>query len=190
MNVNLFQKIKNYYHRAQSSKEWDKLIKSENWLILDTETTGTDKTSQIIEIGIIDPYGHVLMNQRIRPIGISRMPAQAKKVHGIGIPDLKDSPYFADIVQEFMAIISNKTILCYNADFDYRLLMQTAEANDMRIGLNNFSCVMKRYAEYVGEWDDYRKSYKWQKLPGGTHGAIGDCNATLAVIVRMATLKR
>ena len=45
---------------------------------------------------------------------------------------------------------------------------------------------METYAEWVGEWSDYFGSYKWQPLPGGDHDAVGDAQAALAVLRRMA----
>jgi DNA polymerase-3 subunit epsilon len=38
---------------------------------------------------------------------------------------------------------------------------------------------------WVGE-PGWRGGFRWQKLPGGDHSAIGDARATLAVIRRMA----
>jgi DNA polymerase-3 subunit epsilon len=45
---------------------------------------------------------------------------------------------------------------------------------------------MLKYAEFVGEWNDYHGNYRYQKLPGGDHTAVGDCRATLKVIKKMA----
>jgi DNA polymerase-3 subunit epsilon len=45
---------------------------------------------------------------------------------------------------------------------------------------------MQWYSQWVGEWNDYHQDYKWQRLPGGDHSALGDCKATLEVIRRMA----
>lgn len=50
----------------------------------------------------------------------------------------------------------------------------------------SWDCAMLPYSAYIGDWDDYLKSYKWQKLPGGDHSAIGDCRSTLAIINKMA----
>ncbi len=45
---------------------------------------------------------------------------------------------------------------------------------------------MQLYSDFVGEWNDYFGSNKWQKLPGGDHTALGDCLATLEVIKYIA----
>jgi DNA polymerase-3 subunit epsilon len=45
---------------------------------------------------------------------------------------------------------------------------------------------MHWYAQFVGDWNEYHGNYKWQRLPGGDHSALGDCRATLAVLKEMA----
>lgn len=45
---------------------------------------------------------------------------------------------------------------------------------------------MLQYSQFVGDWDRYRNAYRWQKLWGGDHTALGDCRATLARIAEMA----
>jgi DNA polymerase-3 subunit epsilon len=45
---------------------------------------------------------------------------------------------------------------------------------------------MLKHAEWVGEWNDYHGSFRWQKLVGGDHSALGDCLATLETIRKMA----
>lgn len=49
-----------------------------------------------------------------------------------------------------------------------------------------YDCAMLRYAEWVGEWNNYHNSFCWQKLEGGDHSALGDCATTLAVLEKMA----
>jgi DNA polymerase-3 subunit epsilon len=45
---------------------------------------------------------------------------------------------------------------------------------------------MLQYAAYVGDWSEYRGSYRRQPLPGGDHTALGDALACLALIKAMA----
>jgi DNA polymerase-3 subunit epsilon len=45
---------------------------------------------------------------------------------------------------------------------------------------------MHWYSQWIGDWNDYHGNYKWQRLPGGDHSALGDCRATLAVLKQMA----
>jgi DNA polymerase-3 subunit epsilon len=45
---------------------------------------------------------------------------------------------------------------------------------------------MRQYAAFVGEWNEYHGNYRWQRLPGGDHSALGDARATLSLLKRMA----
>jgi len=179
-------KRKKKLDRAKASQWAKSLLNSEDWIIIDTETTGLNENAQVIEIGIINHKGEILLSQRIKPIGISTMPSAAKKVHGIGIPDLKQCPTLEETAPQLLKIIKSKRVIAFNASYDYRLLTQSATANDIAIGLPSFECAMLKYSMFIGEWNDYRKSYKWQKLPMATHGAIGDCMATFQALKEMA----
>lgn len=48
-------------------------------------------------------------------------------------------------------------------------------------------CVMRVYAKYVGEWNEFHGDYKWQRLPRGGHRALDDCQATLRMLREMAS---
>jgi len=43
-------------------------------------------------------------------------------------------------------------------------------------------CAMDIYAQFIGEINPQTGTYKWQKLQGGDHTALGDCEATLSII--------
>lgn len=44
---------------------------------------------------------------------------------------------------------------------------------------------MEWYAQYVGDWHDYYRSYRWMPLEGN-HSAIGDCQTALKRLKSMA----
>lgn len=114
------------------------------------------------------------------------MPAGAKAVHGIGMPDLKGSPSWPDAIDGIRAALAGRTLIAYNCAFDERMVRQTARSNGGG-GIDlPWHCAMIQYAEHVGEWDERRGQYRWHKLEGGDHSALGDCRATLELIRRMA----
>ena len=160
-------------------------------IVLDTETTGFGATAQIIELGIVNARGEVLMDQRLMPsVGID---AGAEAVHGISMAMLVDSPTMADVYDELMRIFADASrVIIYNASYDRRLLRQTLQSFSLwekatpLLNDTIFECAMLRYAEWVGEWNEGKGSFKWQKLVGGDHSAVGDCMATLAYLQMMA----
>jgi DNA polymerase-3 subunit epsilon len=156
------------------------------WVILDTETTGLDGRAQVVQISIIDGAGAPLMkNVLIKPtVEIER---EAADIHGITSEMVSDAPAFGSIAPEISELLKDKLVLIYNAPFDVRILKQSAQAVDYDDGLTILTQdVMQKYAEWVGEWNHMRGSFKWQKLPGGDHTSLGDCIAVLDVIKRMA----
>ena len=161
-----------------------------NYVIFDTETTGLGENDVIIQVGILDLEGNVLMNTLIKPTKRKRISAEATAIHGITMKMLLDAPTFKEIYPRFTEIIRNKTVLIYNAKFDTRLYWQTAAQDGFEEMSYNFLCVMLLNSVFVGEWSDYHGNFKYQQLPGGDHTAIGDCKATLELLKKMAITEK
>lgn len=157
------------------------LVEQNDWVLLDTETTGIETSAEIVEIAIIDPQGKVLLNTRVRPS--SEIEPGAFDTHGLDIEQLANAPTAKEIWADVQAIIEHKIVIAYNVAFDQRMLKQTAA----RYGLHylfapKWECAMLQYAAYCGEWSDYFGDYKYQPLPNAGHSAAADCQATLALI--------
>jgi len=173
---------------------------SEGCLILDTETTGLDSSAEIVEISIIDHNGAIVLDTLIKPT--KPIPADASKIHGITDDMVANAPSFADIADEFFAIIAHKTMVIYNANYDIRIIEQTAKMHGIEQANytkwdSDAQCAMLAYAQYYGQWDDYRDQYKWQRLgnaakqqgvivEGKAHRALADVKMTLGIIQSMA----
>lgn len=159
---------------------------SNSWVILDTETTGFGGIDEVIEISVIDGAGQVLVeNKRFKPK--CEIDPGAEAVHGITRETLEDAPDFAEFAEELGGILRGKKVVIYNAQFDLRMLTQTALIHSVltEVLYPDTSCAMLQYAAFVGEIKR-GGGYKWQKLPGGNHTSLGDCLAVLELIKRMA----
>lgn len=160
------------------------VLARDDLLVLDTETTGLDRAAQIVQIAIIDRAGAVLLDSLVKPtcpIGLG-----AAAIHGITAAMVQDAPSFAALLPAFRALVAGKRLVIYNADFDMRLLRQSATACGVALPRVDTDCVMHAYAQFVGRWNSRRGGYRWWPLPGGDHSALGDARACLAVIRRMA----
>jgi DNA polymerase-3 subunit epsilon len=126
-------------------------------LFLDTETTGLEKTSEIIEVGVVDHKGKVLFESLIRPR--RPVPSDATRLHGITNAMLQNAPNWLQVWPQLETLLRNRKVGTYNADFDLRMFQQTHLANGLR--WNNpsisFFCVMKMYGDYAG-------LLKWARL--------------------------
>lgn len=156
------------------------------YVILDTETTGLGNREEIIQLGIIDLKENVHADTLIKPTKKKTITKGAEEIHGISINDLSDSRKFEQLWPAIFDVIRGKRLLIYNADFDIRLLNQTAKAAKIELPNSPARCIMLMYAEFLGMWNDYHGNYRWPKLYGGDHTAVGDCKATLEVIKEMA----
>ncbi len=195
----MYTKLRDIENMTEEKSEIDQLkeaVAAQNYVILDTETTGLHD-GEIIEIAIIDNYGKTLMDQRIKPYGI--VPVQATAVHGIKLEDLEAEPFFDDVVLQIKGHLAGKDVIVYNATYDRKMLHKSAEyAHIDRINWKSFSnwiCAMNAFSPIYGEWNDYHQNYRWQKLTTAAahysvevenaHSALGDCLMTYGVVQKM-----
>ena len=173
-----------------------------DYLILDTETTGLTYPSEIIEINIIDAHATGLLYTRLKPK--YAIPPQATDVHGIDDKAVSLSPLWPDVVAQVANVLSGRDVIVYNADYDRTLLEWTdsiwghPERNWLR--LCNWYCLMKSYAEYWGEYDSYHDDPRWQRLHSALHqqgldanqphSAVGDTLSTLALLKHLRRQER
>lgn len=95
-------------------------------LFLDTETIGLDCDAQIIELAVADAGGNVLLETRLRPT--VAVEPEALAVHGIDDAALANAPSWPDIATEVQQHLRGRVVVMFNADFDSRMVRQTAAA--------------------------------------------------------------
>ncbi|MBK9123120.1 MAG: 3'-5' exonuclease [Chloroflexi bacterium] len=168
------------------------LLLQNDFLILDTETTGIDRAARIVQIAVVDASGQPAIDTLINP-GM-RIPADATRIHGITNAMVKEAPSMADLLPSLESLWSTRPTYIYNAEFDVRMLLQHI---GRRPGMMRSTCVMKLYARFVGQTGSYG-DYKWHKLTDActqlripkidapAHSALGDCLRTLAVLRAMS----
>ena len=157
-------------------------------LVLDTETTGLDENSRIIEISALDHNGHPLINTLINP-GVP-IPEDAYAVHGISNEMVRDAPTWAEVSNSILGLLQKHRLLIYNAPYDLRLLCQSerfATGRTLRPADFDAICVMQLMMESINT-EGHRISLKraaehcgisWEGLT--PHRAISDCAVTLDV---------
>jgi DNA polymerase-3 subunit epsilon len=174
--------------REQAAQWARELLARADLIVLDTETTGLGPSDQIVQLAIVDRTGAVLLDTLVKPTcPIGR---DAYFIHRITEAMLADAPPFAALVetQHLASLLTGRRLAIYNADFDIRLLRQSASAAGVTLPPLSADCVMRAYSRWVGQWNPRRHDYRWQALPGGDHSALGDARACLTVLRRMAGL--
>lgn len=160
-------------------------------LYLDTETTGSGPNDEIVEVGVVDDDGNVVFESLVKPIG--KISADALRVHGINDEMLANAPRWMHVWPKLEAVLANKAVGIYNAEFDLRLMQQTHTHYKMRWHFPGEAfCIMKLYARFYGEWNPRTMDYKWQSLENAgkqcgialpnTHRGVADTLLTRAIL--------
>ncbi len=160
------------------------LREKDDWVILDTETTGL-YDAEIVQIGVCDLDGKIILDSLVKPT--ITIPPEVIDIHGITDELVKDALTFPELYPQIVESLKDKQVLIYNADFDISILAYCCRLHELELlKLRKRSdCLMEWYAQFYGEWHDYYESYTWQPL-GGNHTAIGDCLAALELLKEMA----
>jgi DNA polymerase-3 subunit epsilon len=164
-------------------------------VFLDTETTGLGPEAEICEIAVIDHQGRTLLDSLVKPR--QPIPQEATDVHGICNADVAVAPQLPDLWGHLTFLLIVKPVVIYNADYDLRLIRQSAAAWDLTVPELRAGCAMKLYARFYGEWNDARGSYRWQRLidaarqcglpiPMNLHRAAADAELTRLLLRHMA----
>ncbi len=81
-------------------------INRDQFVILDTETTGLTLRDQIIEINVIDLTGKILLNSLVKPT--INIPAEAASIHGITNEMVHDAPSY---IKNYVKLLQEKLYL-------------------------------------------------------------------------------
>jgi len=174
------------------------VIKSGDYLILDTETTGLGSDAEICQIAIINSKGETLLDTLVKPV--KPIPEDATRIHGITNEMVRFVGEFPAI--EIYELLHKRNVIIYNSAYDVGMLYQSEKAikNSYLYDWRNnsfFHCAMKHFAPIYGDWNDYRKSYRWKSLSAAcehygipvsenVHSALADALMTLEVCKAMA----
>ncbi len=131
---------------------------------LDTETTGLGQEAEIVEIAVLDFEGEALFESLVRPRG--PIPPDATGVHGITTAMVAGAPDWRSVWLEVEPILAGRPVAIYNAEFDLRMMRLAHRRASLAWTLpaDQFTCLMELYAEYRGDWNPIRRSYRWHSL--------------------------
>nr|WP_258018896.1 3'-5' exonuclease [Yersinia enterocolitica] len=143
-----------------------------------------------MEIGLVNAQGETIFETRLKPT-VSIDPAAAA-IHGISDDALICAPSWSDIAQQLQYHIGLRPLVIFNADFDTRILKQTATAhNDPANWLDTLTvyCAMRLAAGYYGPTNRYgtislsgavsQAGLSWTRR---AHSAVTDAVMTARVV--------
>jgi exonuclease, DNA polymerase III, epsilon subunit family len=168
-----------------------------NVVVLDTETTGLGTVDEIIDLAIIDTTGRTRLNLLMQ-CQHETIPAEAIAIHHITKEMLQNAHSFPRIWERLMSFLATREIIIYNAEFDMRMLHQTAQRYHLPLPKLHAHCIMQRYAELIGQRRPGSNEYRSFKLSvacqhigieqPNAHRALADTQSTLALLQKMAAL--
>ena len=174
-------------------KAWARLLDREDALILDTETTGLKGDIEIVEIGIINTKGDVLLHRYSMPK--KEIEPSAEATHGLSLDVLKQKQAkgWPEIHAEVCQVLSAAAgVIMYNAAFDKRALASTARINNLTLPPIRTHCAMLAYARHRNVLHPVHKGFRWHKLESAAkhegvnvrrqHRAVDDCQIVLAMM--------
>lgn len=183
-----------FIRRREILREWRQFLDRRDVLIVDTETTGLGDRAEIVEIAVIDTTGAIQFEALTTPQG--RIPKEASDVHGLTRAKLKKEgakPWPELHAQVTGILESARVVLAYNADFDSRMLSQTAG----RHGLSAPSQPWPWY-DLLEDYRTLRPAGRHKlvsairrekvKVQGQSHRALYDCQCVLGVMRAIANL--
>jgi DNA polymerase III epsilon subunit-like protein len=182
--------LKEYKEKAS---EWAaQRLADENTVIVDTETTGLpskDPDTEICQLSITDAKGKPLFSMLLKPN--KPMNAEVIGIHGISNEQVQNQPIFPQVAKMIEFVLTNKHVVCWNADFDIALLWSLFKKYDQKLPkIAGASCAMDQYSEWVGDWNTKKDGFKWQRLPAlsglPAHDAYADCLSTIKAMEMMA----
>ena len=176
-----------------SYTDWPNLLNRTDVLVLDSETTGLNRTTEILELAILDTTGAIRLNTLIMPQG--NIPADATAVHGITRAELEaaQAPAWPAVHAAVADLLAGAAVVCiYNAKYDVRLLGQSSARYGLRLPPFRASCLMLDYAAYRREPDLRGRGWRWHTLVaaaereavpiGNAHRAVGDARLALGLM--------
>jgi len=164
---------------------------------IDTETTGLEKTDEVIEISIVDHDGSQLFTSLIKPS--SPIPIETQKIHGITNEMVATAQSWPILWPTIRNYLYGRTIAAYNAPFDLRMMEQSHGRYKIPWRENlKFVDVLPLFSDYRGIWNPVRGSMRYFKLEEAgqffdislpnAHRSTADSLLTRAVLLSIAGL--
>jgi DNA polymerase-3 subunit epsilon len=177
----------------RSAIAWARSFLQLPFVVLDIKTTGDGENDEIIQVGIVDQDGKVLLDQLVKP----KQPITNAHLHGITDERVADAPTFSQVYTRLFSALDGKRLAGWNYDAISRMMTQMLARYSLKtITRGPASCAMQRFAQFFGDWDEKQVSYRWKGLHTALNffdledsfgrDAFAHAKATLAVIKAMA----
>jgi DNA polymerase-3 subunit epsilon len=150
------------------------------YVVIDTETTGTMKADRIIEIALIAFKGDEVIEEWSTLINPQRDVGKTN-IHGIKASMVSSAPIFADVVNDIFRIINHRVLVAHNFGFDARMLIQELNRANTQGDIGKGFCTMTAARKLLppgkSSLADACNEFGIKII--NAHSALGDCNVTM-----------
>jgi DNA polymerase-3 subunit epsilon len=150
------------------------------YVVIDTETTGTLKADRIVEIALVAFKGDEVIEEWSTLINPQRDVGKTN-IHGITASMVSSAPIFADVVNDIFRIINNRVLVAHNLGFDARMLIQEFSRANTQGDIGKGFCTMTATRRLLppgkSSLADACKEFGIKIIDA--HSALGDCNMTM-----------
>ena len=170
-----------------AAKTWaHHLMQRDDWLVIDVETTGLGLEAEVVEAAIIGNRGDTLFDAMVRPHAPPE--PKASKVHGLDGEALRNQPRFGQIYEKLMELLTPRTVIAYNAEFDRHVLAHTCQRSGLPQIECTWECAMLRYEQWRGFRASLVTACEIESIVanGPHHRALPDALLVWNLIRRMA----
>jgi DNA polymerase-3 subunit epsilon len=173
-------KIKQIFKNRDNSEDSE-----QQFVILDTETTGLFKNDRIVEIGALVVQGDQILEEWSTLINPDRDLGPVH-IHGITPSMVSMAPKFAEIANDLARIINGRVLVCHNAHFDKRMLSQEFGRLGIQVELGNSFCTMIAAKRQLGGGFSLADTCEALDIPiSQAHSALGDTRMTHKVFLEL-----
>lgn len=187
----------NLTQRERNIITWAAQRMKEGFVVFDCETTGIGRQAEIVQAAVIDHCGETLLCSYVRPTRPIDECSKAFAVNRISQEMVETAPTFPQVYLALSEVLSNKTVLIYNAAFDTEQLSFACLQHNLPQIEFYQECAMLAFAQYVGD-PGKLGGYRWHRLRDAcmmmgvsetpTHDGLADALATLALVRVLAGL--
>ena len=178
---------------ATKSASVDGADKSDDYVVLDIETTGLSKyyhkITEIAAVRVVE--GKVVEEFQSLVNPETHIPSFITKLTGISDKMVKDAPVIDDVMPKFVEFLGESIVVGHNATFDYGFLTENANAVLGKHLMNDRLCTMKLASRCLPQLS--RRRLKdlcayFEVENSQAHRAMADTKATVEVFGQMCSL--
>jgi len=166
--------------------EWARALAArDDWVVIDTETTGIGRHDAVVEIAVVGSDGKVVLESLVRPE--KKVARGAAEIHGLDEKELRTAPSFPDVYSRLRQVVTDKLVVAYNAPFDRQILRNTCALHGVPEIPVHWHCALERYQQWRDLKPTLRQACEQEGIAvSKIHRAAPDARLVWELIQRMA----